>query len=53
MLGGRDAHTEKGAAIRVFICFGAYAGINMSLPGIIAHESAQQGGAMLEIPVIE
>ena len=29
------------------------AGINMSLPGIIAHESALQGGAMLEIPVIE
>lgn len=28
-------------------------GIRMSLPGIIAHESALQGGALLEIPDIE
>ena len=27
-------------------------GIRMSLPGIIAHESALQGGALLEIPEI-
>ena len=28
-------------------------GIRMSLPGIIAHESALQGGALMEIPEIE
>ena len=28
-------------------------GIRMSLPGIIAHESALKGGALLEIPEIE
>ncbi|MBE6884774.1 MAG: Gfo/Idh/MocA family oxidoreductase [Ruminococcaceae bacterium] len=28
-------------------------GIKMSLPGIIAHESSLQGGALMEIPVIE
>lgn len=28
-------------------------GLQMSIPGIIAHESAVQGGALLEIPSIE